>query len=147
MPEFAVTLPYVDSNVDSNTCTMGNPMPDSTLTLQYARVDFIPRSRLRIWPQKKSEACTINYTDDKDPPARKFSGINCHLCRSVQYIFAEGPGGSGAKHRNCGKKSLMVKAHYLLLMCIVFYVCNKSIAWSQILSGLGRLKSALSTVF
>ncbi len=40
----AITSPYVPSRVavDSNTITMGNPMPESTLTL-YARVDFIPQ--------------------------------------------------------------------------------------------------------
>ncbi len=32
-------LTYVYSRVDSNTFTMGNPMPESTLT--HARVDFI----------------------------------------------------------------------------------------------------------
>ncbi len=34
--ELTVTSPYVDPTVyrvDSNTCTMGNPMPESTLTL------------------------------------------------------------------------------------------------------------------
>jgi hypothetical protein len=28
-----ITSPYVDSRVDSNTCTMGNPTLESTLTL------------------------------------------------------------------------------------------------------------------
>ncbi len=45
----------VHSRVDSNTFTMGIPMPESTLTLSqsrsypYARVDFIPQSG--IWPR------------------------------------------------------------------------------------------------
>jgi hypothetical protein len=30
--ELTITSPYVDSRVDSNTCTMGNPMPESTLS-------------------------------------------------------------------------------------------------------------------
>ncbi len=34
--------PYVDSRVDSNTFTMGNLMPESTLTL-YGKADFIPQ--------------------------------------------------------------------------------------------------------
>ena len=29
MPEFSITSPYVHSKVDSNTFTMGNPMPKS----------------------------------------------------------------------------------------------------------------------
>jgi hypothetical protein len=41
MPELTITAPYVRSRVDSNTFTMGNLMPDSTLN---ARVDFIPLS-------------------------------------------------------------------------------------------------------
>jgi hypothetical protein len=32
-PELTKTSPYVNSRVDCNTCTMGNPMPESTLTL------------------------------------------------------------------------------------------------------------------
>ncbi len=31
MAELTITSPYVDSGVDSNTFTMGNPMPESTL--------------------------------------------------------------------------------------------------------------------
>ncbi len=33
MPELTITSPYVHSRVDSNTFTMGNPMPEPTLTL------------------------------------------------------------------------------------------------------------------
>ncbi len=33
MPELTITSPYVHSRVDSNTFTIGNPMPESTLTL------------------------------------------------------------------------------------------------------------------
>ncbi len=33
MPELTITSPFVHSRVDSNTFTMGNPMPGSTLTL------------------------------------------------------------------------------------------------------------------
>jgi hypothetical protein len=32
MPEITIISPYVHSRVDSNTLTMGNPMPESTLT-------------------------------------------------------------------------------------------------------------------
>ncbi len=32
MPELTITSPYVHSGVDSNTFTMGNPMPESTCT-------------------------------------------------------------------------------------------------------------------
>ncbi len=51
MPEFTITSPYVHSRVDSNTFTMGNPMPESTLTLCLRRLyppvrDF----RFGLWP-------------------------------------------------------------------------------------------------
>ncbi len=32
MPEFTITSPYTHSGVDSNTFTIGNPMPKSTLS-------------------------------------------------------------------------------------------------------------------
>jgi hypothetical protein len=35
--ESIITSPYVDSRADSNTSTMGNPMPESTLTLGPSR--------------------------------------------------------------------------------------------------------------
>jgi hypothetical protein len=41
MLELTITSPYVCSRVDSNTFTMGNPMPDSTLS---------PSQGLLIWP-------------------------------------------------------------------------------------------------
>ncbi len=43
MPELTKTSPYVHSRVDSNTFTMGNPIPESTLTLCQSRL-FIPQS-------------------------------------------------------------------------------------------------------
>jgi hypothetical protein len=33
MPELIINSPYLHSRVDSNTFTMGNPIPESTLTL------------------------------------------------------------------------------------------------------------------
>jgi hypothetical protein len=36
--DFFLTSPYVHSRVDSNTCTMGNPMPESALTLCQRRL-------------------------------------------------------------------------------------------------------------
>ncbi len=41
--DYNLTL-YVHSRVDSNSFTMGNPMPESTLTLCQSQVDFIPIS-------------------------------------------------------------------------------------------------------
>jgi hypothetical protein len=41
LPELTITLPYVHSRVDSNTFTMGNPMPESTLSSSQG---------LWIWP-------------------------------------------------------------------------------------------------
>ena len=43
MPELSITSPYVHSRVDSNTFTMGIPMPESTLS---------PSQGLWIWPQE-----------------------------------------------------------------------------------------------
>jgi hypothetical protein len=40
-------LTITSPRVDSNSCTMGNPMPESTLTL--CRVDFITNQGIRIW--------------------------------------------------------------------------------------------------
>ncbi len=37
------TLPYVDSRVDSNPCTIGNPMPKSTWTFYQSRL-YPPQS-------------------------------------------------------------------------------------------------------
>jgi hypothetical protein len=37
MPELTITSPYVLSKVDYNTFTMGNPVPESTLTLIQSR--------------------------------------------------------------------------------------------------------------
>jgi hypothetical protein len=41
MPELTITSPYVQSRVDSNTFTMGNPMPESTITLCQSRL-YLP---------------------------------------------------------------------------------------------------------
>jgi hypothetical protein len=41
MPEFTLTSPYVHHIVDSNTFTMGNPMPEPNLSSSQG---------LRIWP-------------------------------------------------------------------------------------------------
>jgi hypothetical protein len=41
MPEMTITSPYVHSRVDSSTFTMGNPMPESTLTLCQSRL-YLP---------------------------------------------------------------------------------------------------------
>jgi hypothetical protein len=41
MPELIITSPYVHSRVASSSFTMGNPMPESTLTLCQSQVDFI----------------------------------------------------------------------------------------------------------
>ena len=38
MPELTLTSPYVDFRVDYNTCNMGNPMAESTLTLCQSRL-------------------------------------------------------------------------------------------------------------
>ncbi len=52
IPELTITWPYVYSRVDSNTFTMVNPMPESTLTLCQSRLyltvrDF--RFGIRSW--------------------------------------------------------------------------------------------------
>ncbi len=38
MPEWIMTSSYVDSKVDSNTCTMGNPKSELTLTLRQSQL-------------------------------------------------------------------------------------------------------------
>ncbi len=38
LPLLTITSPYVDARVDSNTFIMGNPMPESTLTLRQSRL-------------------------------------------------------------------------------------------------------------
>jgi hypothetical protein len=49
MPELTITSPYVHSRVDSNTFTIGNPLPDSTLTLCQSRL-CPPVRVLGKWP-------------------------------------------------------------------------------------------------
>jgi hypothetical protein len=54
MPELTITSPYVHSRVDSNTFTMGNAMPESTLTLCQSRLyhfGFGLWSDSRSWQQ------------------------------------------------------------------------------------------------
>ncbi len=41
MPELTIPSPYVQSRVDSSTITMGNPMPETTLTLCHCRL-YLP---------------------------------------------------------------------------------------------------------
>ncbi len=53
MPELTITSPYVHSRVDSNTFTMGNPMPELIITLAR-ELTLSPSQGLRIWPQDKS---------------------------------------------------------------------------------------------
>jgi hypothetical protein len=48
MPELTITSPNVGSRVDSNTCTMGNTVPKSTLNLCPSQLS--PRHGLRTWP-------------------------------------------------------------------------------------------------
>jgi hypothetical protein len=50
VPELTVTSAYVHSRVDSNTFTMGKPVPESTLTLCKSRL--FPSQGLWILPQK-----------------------------------------------------------------------------------------------
>ncbi len=46
IPELTITFPYVDSS----TCTMGNPMPESTLTLCQSRLYLPVRDfGFRLW--------------------------------------------------------------------------------------------------
>ncbi len=45
MPELTTTSPYVPSRVHYNTFTMGNPMPESTLTQGQAQSRLYPPVR------------------------------------------------------------------------------------------------------
>jgi hypothetical protein len=60
MPELtrSITSPYVHSRVDSNTFTMGNSMPESTLTLFHSRLYPQSGNGLGIWI-----LCIHNYAD------------------------------------------------------------------------------------
>jgi hypothetical protein len=49
MPEFTIASPYVHSRVNSNKFTMGNPMPESTLTLCQSRL-YPPSQGVWICP-------------------------------------------------------------------------------------------------
>jgi hypothetical protein len=51
MPELTITSPYVHSRVDSNTFTMGNPMPESTLNYSMPESTLFPSQGLWIWSQ------------------------------------------------------------------------------------------------
>jgi hypothetical protein len=65
IPELTITSPYVHSSVDSNKFTMGNPMPELTLTLCNAESTLSPSQGLRIWP-----LCWLNPENnlpDADP--------------------------------------------------------------------------------
>jgi hypothetical protein len=48
MPELSIISPYVDARVDSDTFNMGNPMPESTLTLCQSRL-HPPVRGLGLW--------------------------------------------------------------------------------------------------
>jgi hypothetical protein len=50
MPELTITSPYVNSRVDSNTFTKGNPMPESTLTQCQSRLCPPVKDFGWIWP-------------------------------------------------------------------------------------------------
>ncbi len=50
MPKSTYTSPCVASGVDSNTCIIGNPMPESDLN-SIPESSLYPSQGLRIWPQ------------------------------------------------------------------------------------------------
>ncbi len=50
MPVLTITSPYAESRVDSNTFTMGNPMPESTLLNPMPELILSSSKWLRIWP-------------------------------------------------------------------------------------------------
>ncbi len=55
MPELTITSPYVHSRVDSNTFTMGNPLPESTLTLCHSRLYSPVRAfGISLWDYNES---------------------------------------------------------------------------------------------
>jgi hypothetical protein len=57
MQELTITSPYVHSRVDTNTFTMGNPMPESTLS---------PSQGLCIWPFEVESKYEIEHSFSKD---------------------------------------------------------------------------------
>ncbi len=57
MPEMTVTSPYVHSRVDSNTCTMGNPLES---TMDLTSVIKSTSYSMRVITQKnKKKSCGI----------------------------------------------------------------------------------------
>ncbi len=64
MPELTITSPDFESSVDSNTFIMGNPTPESTLTLCQRRL-LSPSQELRNWPQSH-----ISFTKTSNPLKR-----------------------------------------------------------------------------
>jgi hypothetical protein len=52
MPELTITSPYVHSRIDSNTFTMGNPMPCRVDLNPMPESTLSPSQGLRIWPLK-----------------------------------------------------------------------------------------------
>ncbi len=70
----------------------------------------------------------INYKDTKalaaflqNLPAGKLSGINLPSKHTIVYSQRKWRR-TCARHRNCCKKSLMIKDHHQLFICIVVYV-------------------------
>jgi hypothetical protein len=77
-----IASPYVHCRVDSTTFTMGNPMPESTLSLcqsrpyPYARVDLIPMPESTLSPSQGLWIWPLVY-----PPWTSQNIDNCFKCR------------------------------------------------------------------
>jgi hypothetical protein len=92
MPELTIISPYADSRVDSNSCTMGNPMPESTLTL--CKVDFV-RQGLGIWPHDR-ETIAPPLPPPPPPKGRKVArlGIRERAPMITCSVFVSGSSGN-----------------------------------------------------
>ncbi len=72
-----MTSPNIDSRVDSKTCTVGNPMPESTSTLCLS-----PSQGLRILPQDCCNHCNIGIGSQTLEPSGQISSTT-----PSQYVY------------------------------------------------------------
>ncbi len=77
MPELTKTSPYVHSRVDSNTFTMGKPLPEPTITI----VGFIPQS-------DTLDLATDTFTKWTHHPYTRIRRRLNELCHAINFLKA-----------------------------------------------------------
>ncbi len=121
--ELIITSPYayVNSRVDSNTFTMGNPMPESTLTICQSR----------LYPPVRDSGflAVVRFGSFPLPtPRQQDVTLSLSSCVSpVQLTNGRGWGGEGAKSYD-GEKAWSSTIPYIFfftcLFCINRTICN-----------------------